>query len=458
MPTAVAAAGREGAARPPAGLRLHAGRPASSCWRRWAQAGEEAIGSMGNDSPLAVLSDKNKPLYNYFKQLFAQVTNPPIDPIREQIVMSLVSLHRPEAEPARHQQHQPADAARGVAAGARLRRHGARSARIASAHVAASSSCYELDICYPLAWGRRGRRGAPGVAVRRSGRRGQGRLQHPDRDATAASTREHVAIPALLATSALHQHLVQRRPAHDRRAWSWRPARRARCITSRCSPATAPRRSIPTSRSRRCGACSATGPAASTADKAIKNYIKAVGKGLSEGHVQDGHLDLHVVLRRADLRGGRPGDDRWSTSTSAAPQAASAASACSRSRRRRCACTRPPSATTRCSPTCSTPAASTRTACAAKSTCGRPTRSPSCSTRRAPNSYQTYKEYAQLINDQSRRHMTLRGLFEFKRRSRQGDPARRGRTGRARSSSASPPARCRSARSRPRRTPRWRSR
>jgi glutamate synthase (NADPH/NADH) large chain len=56
-----------------------------------AQAGEEAIGSMGNDSPLAVLSDKNKPLYNYFKQLFAQVTNPPIDPIREAIVMSLVS-------------------------------------------------------------------------------------------------------------------------------------------------------------------------------------------------------------------------------------------------------------------------------------------------------------------------------------------------------------------------------
>jgi glutamate synthase (NADPH/NADH) large chain/glutamate synthase (ferredoxin) len=47
-----------------------------------ATAGEEALGSMGNDSPLAVLSDKNKPLYNYFKQLFAQVTNPPIDPIR----------------------------------------------------------------------------------------------------------------------------------------------------------------------------------------------------------------------------------------------------------------------------------------------------------------------------------------------------------------------------------------
>jgi hypothetical protein len=58
--------------------------------------GEEALGSMGNDSPLAVLSNKNKSLYNYFKQLFAQVTNPPIDPIREAIVMSLVSFVGPK--------------------------------------------------------------------------------------------------------------------------------------------------------------------------------------------------------------------------------------------------------------------------------------------------------------------------------------------------------------------------
>ncbi|HEY6890548.1 MAG TPA: glutamate synthase large subunit, partial [Solirubrobacter sp.] len=49
---------------------------------------EEPIGSMGNDAALAVLSDREPPLFNYFKQLFAQVTNPPIDPIREAIVMS----------------------------------------------------------------------------------------------------------------------------------------------------------------------------------------------------------------------------------------------------------------------------------------------------------------------------------------------------------------------------------
>ena len=54
-----------------------------------AAKGEEPIGSMGNDPALAVLSDRQPPLFSYFKQLFAQVTNPPIDPIREAIVMSV---------------------------------------------------------------------------------------------------------------------------------------------------------------------------------------------------------------------------------------------------------------------------------------------------------------------------------------------------------------------------------
>jgi glutamate synthase (NADPH) large chain len=56
-----------------------------------AESGEEPIGSMGTDTPLACLSDKPQSLFNYFKQLFAQVTNPPIDPIREEMVMSLTS-------------------------------------------------------------------------------------------------------------------------------------------------------------------------------------------------------------------------------------------------------------------------------------------------------------------------------------------------------------------------------
>jgi len=56
-----------------------------------AAKGEEPVGSMGTDTPLACLSDKPQPLFHYFKQLFAQVTNPPIDPIREEMVMSLIS-------------------------------------------------------------------------------------------------------------------------------------------------------------------------------------------------------------------------------------------------------------------------------------------------------------------------------------------------------------------------------
>src|SRR5262249_50365045 len=53
--------------------------------------GNEALGSMGNDAALAVLSDRPQLLYNYFKQLFAQVTNPPVDAIREEIIMSMES-------------------------------------------------------------------------------------------------------------------------------------------------------------------------------------------------------------------------------------------------------------------------------------------------------------------------------------------------------------------------------
>ncbi|RMF86593.1 MAG: glutamate synthase large subunit [Nitrospirae bacterium] len=61
-----------------------------------AVAGQEPVGSMGADNPLAVLSDRPVPLFHYFKQLFAQVTNPPIDPIREELVMSLATTIGPK--------------------------------------------------------------------------------------------------------------------------------------------------------------------------------------------------------------------------------------------------------------------------------------------------------------------------------------------------------------------------
>ena len=64
-------------------------------------AAEEPIGSMGADISLAALSDATPTLFNYFKQLFAQVTNPPIDPIRESIVMSIGVRARRRGQPAR---------------------------------------------------------------------------------------------------------------------------------------------------------------------------------------------------------------------------------------------------------------------------------------------------------------------------------------------------------------------
>jgi glutamate synthase (NADPH/NADH) large chain len=119
-----------------------------------AQNGEEAIGSMGNDSPLAVLSDRSKSLYNYFKQLFAQVTNPPIDPIRENLVMSLVSFVGPKPNlldtnninpPMRLEISQPV-----------LDFDDMTKVRYIEHYTGGKFRSYELDICYPLAWGKEG--------------------------------------------------------------------------------------------------------------------------------------------------------------------------------------------------------------------------------------------------------------------------------------------------------------
>ena len=63
-----------------------------------AKDGVEALGSMGNDTPLAVMSNREKLPFEYFKQMFAQVTNPPIDPIREKIVTSMQCMIGPEGD------------------------------------------------------------------------------------------------------------------------------------------------------------------------------------------------------------------------------------------------------------------------------------------------------------------------------------------------------------------------
>ncbi|MGH8757372.1 MAG: glutamate synthase central domain-containing protein, partial [Burkholderiales bacterium] len=172
-----------------------------------AAVGEEAVGSMGNDSPLAVLSDRPKPLYHYFKQMFAQVTNPPIDSIREESVMSLVSFIGPRPNllgidvstpPMRLEAKQPVLSSEDMG----------KILHIAEYTKGAFRSC-ALSICYPIAHGAAGMEKALNTLcdkAEKAVREGCNILVLNDRDIAA----ESIAIPALLATSAVHHHLVRK--------------------------------------------------------------------------------------------------------------------------------------------------------------------------------------------------------------------------------------------------------
>jgi glutamate synthase (NADPH/NADH) large chain len=171
-----------------------------------ASAGEEATGSMGNDAALPILSSKNKVLYNYFKQLFAQVTNPPIDPIREEIVMSLTSFIGPkpnllgidETKPTlRLEVHQPVLSLEDMAKlyGIDKLTKGQYKSQVLDLTYAAkngAAGCEKAiaDLC---------------KAANKAVTGGFNVLILSDR----AVSDKRVAIPALLATAAVHHHLVK---------------------------------------------------------------------------------------------------------------------------------------------------------------------------------------------------------------------------------------------------------
>jgi len=171
-----------------------------------AVTGQEATGSMGADNPVAVLSNKAKPLFNYFKQNFAQVTNPPIDPIREELVMSLVSLIGPRPnllgldEAGSHKRlevHQPV-----------LTNDDLERIRHIEEHTDGAFRTRTLDICYAADLGASGMESALNslcTLAEESVIEGHNILILSDRGVSA----ERLPIPALLATAAVHQHLVR---------------------------------------------------------------------------------------------------------------------------------------------------------------------------------------------------------------------------------------------------------
>jgi glutamate synthase (NADPH/NADH) large chain len=167
------------------------------------KAEKDPIGSMGNDSCLACLSDKPRMLYDYFRQLFAQVTNPAIDSIREEVIMSLECYIGPEQNlletTARHAHRlrvpHPILSNEQMAALRRINRRGWRSKKI--------------DLTWPRSEGKAGMAAALDRVCREAEEAvdaGYTLLVLTDRKITA----DRVPLSSLLATGAVHHHLVRR--------------------------------------------------------------------------------------------------------------------------------------------------------------------------------------------------------------------------------------------------------
>jgi glutamate synthase (NADPH/NADH) large chain len=374
-----------------------------------ATQGEEAIGSMGNDSPLAVLSDKNKPLFNYFKQLFAQVTNPPIDPIREAIVMSLNSFIGPKPNlldinavnpPMRLEVRQPVldfdDMAR---------------LRAIAQHTGGKFRSYELDITYPRAWGFEGIEAklaslcAEAVDALRSG---HNILIITDR----RLRREQVAIPALLALSAVHHHMVREGLRTTAglvvETGSAREVHHFAVLAGYGAEAVHPYLALETLTELHGNL-----PGALSAEKALYNYTKAIGKGLSKIMSKMG-VSTYMSYCGAQLFEAigleKSFVDKYFRGTASQVGGIGVFEVAEEAlRMHRAAFGSDPVLAhaldaggeyawrTRGEEHMWTPDVIAKLQHSARA-----------------NRFDTYKEYAQLVNDQSRRHMTLRGLFEFK--------------------------------------------
>jgi glutamate synthase (NADPH) large chain len=375
---------------------------------------EEAVGSMGNDAALPVLSNKNRNLYAYFKQLFAQVTNPPIDSIREQLVMSLVSFVGPKPNlldinninpPMRLEVSQPV-----------LDASDMHRIRAIAAFTSEKFRSYDLDICYPAAWGRQGveaRLASLCAEAVDAVRAGNNILVVTDRNIDA----DQVAIPALLATSALHQHLIQAGLRTSTglvvETGSAREVHHFALLAAYGAEAVHPYLALATLREQ-----FASAPNQVDAEKAVKNFTKAIGKGLQKVMSKMG-ISTYMsycgsqIFEAVGL--SRELVDRYFRGTASAVGGIGLFDVMEEAvRMHRSAFGEDPvlrdmldaggeyQYRVRGEEHMWTPDAVAKLQHSARSA-----------------SYQTYKEYAQIINDQSRRHMTLRGLFEFR-----VDPAR----------------------------------
>ncbi|MFN3985803.1 MAG: glutamate synthase-related protein [Rhodocyclaceae bacterium] len=370
------------------------------------KAGEEATGSMGNDSPLAVLSSKEKPLYNYFRQLFAQVTNPPIDPIREQLVMSLVSFIGPRPNlleineinpPFRLEMTQPvldfADMAK---------------IRNIARYTKDKFKSTVLDICYPVAWGKEGveaRLASLCAEAEDAVQLGYSILIVSDRNVDE----DNVAIPALLALSAIHQHLVTKglrtRAGLVVETGSAREVHHFAVLAGYGAEAVHPYLAMES--------LAALAGDAEAAAKYVKHFVKAIGKGLMKVMSKMG-ISTYMSYTGAQIFEAvglqQALCDKYFTGTNSQVEGIGVFEVMEEVIRlhKRAFSPDPVLANMldaggdyafriRGDEHMWTPDAIAKLQHATRS-----------------GKYDSYKEYARIINDQTRRHMTLRGLFEIK--------------------------------------------
>ncbi|HEX6267679.1 MAG TPA: glutamate synthase large subunit, partial [Burkholderiales bacterium] len=371
-----------------------------------AASGEEPIGSMGNDSPLAVISNKNKTLYHYFKQLFAQVTNPAIDPIREDLVMSLVSFIGPKPNllgidelnpPLRLEVSQPV-----------LDFFEMEKIRHIERYTAGKFKSCELDITYPVAWGKEAveaRLASLAAQAEDAVRSGYSIIVISDRHIDKG----RVAIPALLALSAIHQHLVGKGLRTSTglvvETGSAREVHHFALLGGYGAEAVHPYLALETilalhSRDK--------------ASKAVKNYTKAIGKGLKKVMSKMG-VSTYMSYTGSQLFEAvglaKSLVDKYFTGTASNIEGIGLFEVAEEALRIHNDAFDPVDPVLRNMLDAGgeyawrvrgedhawTPDAIARL---------------QHSTR--ANSYATYKEYAALINDQSKRHNTFRGLFDFR--------------------------------------------
>jgi glutamate synthase (NADPH/NADH) large chain len=374
-----------------------------------AVSGEEAVGSMGNDSPLAVLSGKSKPLYSYFKQLFAQVTNPPIDPIREQMVMSLVSFVGPRPNlldlnninpPIRLELSQPV-----------LDFDEMSRLRHIEHYTGDKFRAYTLDITYPVVWG------AEGIEARIASlcaeaedavRSGYNILIVSDRTISA----ERVAIAALLATSAVHQHLVDRGLRTSTglvvETGSAREVHHFALLAGYGAEAVHPYLALETLADMVRGLPGDMGP-----DKAIKQYVKAVGKGLMKVMSKMG-ISTYMSYCGAQIFEAvglsEQFIDRYFSGTATKVGGIGVFEVAEEALRMHQAAFGGDPVLAHALDAGGEYAYRIR----GEDHMWTPDSIAKLQHATRAGNFNTYREYAELINDQSVRHMTLRGLFEFR--------------------------------------------